>query len=709
MSQKVLTFNLILSTSKELIETALSSRSFTDLQSDSRFSDSKTFKFFTLNKNKSLLSFEYEISRVAGSIFKLEFLDYDGFFEYNFISSNINDFILNYVNKTYSAIRDTTGNLNAFSNFYISFGTSLNFKEWSGPFSVFLLKSDYEFSEEGVKKILLTFAQTEGPAASTLSKTDKAQSKYKSKFTTTPITQIIEANYLDIKDPYDLEVKLFDNKVFPELISNYIKAYTNQESIVLIPDMMEYFNYYQSLKSTRSSSRGKAKTPIFPYLTELECNSFFSEFGLNFEMSLVNPKKTPLKITTITDQNQEKEEKRASEAKYTYALSMKVTTAESQIARGGTYNEFVDGYIPLQKMSEGLSKLSNTKSTSNYSLYEESDTNILKLWKEIGLIKDDTLPVIIWGRTDYILNVLYPKFGSFDSQTTLYQQLKAKLNKEYSLSINKSYIQSYNSDFKETLGNNLTDFSVKSFRTIELNEKSVKDFGIPVFKSNIKNPNVLAYNFSNFKTNLGILQSLVFSITENAIQDAATYVDPKASFKDKIFQHTSIEVYKFLDPKKGALYSEKLINLLDKAKPQNTATPISRINERTFPLLKLGIKSYADFMKFLEEKKDTRVKKNINKVISNNFENPIQAQQKLNLLMSNQVVNLNIRTLPFFSITGTKFIAFPCLFLQKLFNNWVSPIAGIYSILGIKHVVNSEEMYSEFELTKEGLGTSDID
>jgi hypothetical protein len=75
-------------------------------------------------------------------------------------------------------------------------------------------------------------------------------------------------------------------------------------------------------------------------------------------------------------------------------------------------------------------------------------------------------------------------------------------------------------------------------------------------------------------------------------------------------------------------------------------------------------------------------------------------------MLSNLVVTLAIRTLPFFNICGTKFIAYPCIFLQRLFQGWISPMSGVYSIMGIKHVANPDEMYSEFELTKEGYGSS---
>lgn len=721
MSQKVLTFNMILSTSKSLIDSALATKSTTKLSEDSRFKNLKNFKFFTLNNNKSLISFEYVFSKQSGSIFKLEFLDYDGFFEYNLISNNINDYIVGYLNR--GEIRKNTSlNLNPFSNFYIAFGVDADFTKWSGPFSVFLGKSEYEFTDENVKKILVTFFQIEGPAASRLAKIEKADNLYKSKFNTTPINSIIESNYLNIDSLKDLENKLFDNKIFPKLISDYIKAYTNQESIVLIPDMAQYRDYYESLKNSRAAARGKAKgIPINSELYELEAVDFFSEFGLNLQVTLRNPKKQEIKNTTISDQNNEKEEKRATQNKWDFVLTMKVTTPESQEARGGLFNELPDGYIPLQKIADGFSKLAKPKSASNYNLFEESDTKVLKIWKDLGLIKSDASPVIVWGRSDYIYNTLYSKLNSHNDNNDLYPELKGKLNSSYSLKLKNLYIQTYNSDFKETLGVNLNDFSLKGFRSFEINEGSVKSLGIPVFKSNVANPNVLSYDFSNFKQNTALLQSVIQSIVDNAIQDSASLVGSDVSTKSRVYQYKSTNIDKYLDSKLGGLYSKELVDSINKGMPDISSgkgpSP-TRVDDPTIQktyfdntskTYKSSVENYKKYMQYqAEKKKSARLKEYISKFVSNNFENPVQLQQKINNLMGNQVINLVVRTLPFFSLTGTKFVAFPCIFLQKLFNNFISPMTGVYSILGIKHIANTEEMYSEFELTKDGVGTNQV-
>lgn len=720
MSQKVLTFNLILSTSKSLVEAALSTKSATKLGEDPRFKNHPNFKFFTLNKNKTLLSFQYTSFKDDPKklSFILEFLDYDGFFEYHMLSSNINDFIVGYLNRQGNRTNDK-GSLNPFNVFYLAFGTDSSFDQWNGPFATFLTQSEYDFTPEGVKRIILTFTNVEGVAASDLAKITHSSNSYKSKFTTTPVHIVLESNHLS-SGLRELENKLFDNKVFPKLISDYIKAYTSQESIVLIPDMNQYRDYYESLKNSRSAARGKAKSvPINSELLELEAVDFFGEFGLNLIVSLRNPKAKEVKNSTISDQNNEKEEKRATNNEWQFVLTMRVTTDEAQESRGGKFSDLVDGHIPLQKMGEGLSKLAKPKRTAPYNLFEESDTKILKVWKDLGLIKDDTKPVMVWGRTDYIYNCLYPKLNVVYKNNDLYPELKNKLNSSYISKVKNFYIQTYNSDFNESLGKSLEDFStnISTFRTVPINEASVKSYNLPVFKSNIKNPNVLEYSFSNNKQNLGLLQMTVQSIIDNAIQDSATFTKADSSTRSKVFDYKGTVVDKYLDPNLGGLYGTDTVNLINNSLPQTTKTKTPELNSLggskdvrdLSGKNKSSISNYKQFIEYQKEAKKIKTLQNVvSKFVSNNFENQVQLQQKLNNLMSNQITQIQIKTLPFFSVCGLKYQGFPCIFLQKLFNNFISPMTGVYTIIGIRHVANTEEMYSEFQLSREGVGTNEV-
>jgi len=88
---------------------------------------------------------------------------------------------------------------------------------------------------------------------------------------------------------------------------------------------------------------------------------------------------------------------------------------------------------------------------------------------------------------------------------------------------------------------------------------------------------------------------------------------------------------------------------------------------------------------------------------SNNF-----ILARLNEYQHRYAVNLTLKTLPFFNLTDTRTLNKPCIFYSKrisvLNNDSVSFdfFSGEYRIVGFKHVINTQECYSEFMLIKYG-------
>ena len=170
-------------------------------------------------------------------------------------------------------------------------------------------------------------------------------------------------------------------------------------------------------------------------------------------------------------------------------------------------------FDPLYDFARGLRP--HLDKTSSFSLFEETDTKILGLLKDAGLIVNRESPIVVFGSKEITRKLLSP---SREEQVDV-----AKLGKTFSYS-NKDISENwkrYGEDFKQEF------YSLKR-RTSSFGETI--DFG-PfsdkfretltddefVFMHNVKNANVLSVKYQN-KKYLSILNSLT---PESAVRTAA--------------------------------------------------------------------------------------------------------------------------------------------------------------------------------------------
>ena len=369
-----------------------------------------------------------------------------------------------------------------------------------------------------------------------------------------------------------------------------------------------------------------------------------------------------------------------------------------------------DYYIPLVKFNNAISPLISRLGISYDPIFMvENDIRILNLWKKLEIIDDENSPVYIFGDSNLINKAIY--LSDVRSAEQLLQTPQLLLDPKNSLNfLNTNYRtlfytlfnqSSFNSSFKEDV---FEQDELAIFQDPQV--KALTQIGrYPVFRYNVRNPNVLAVSFQNLNAYRAVYE-IGFQF-----KTLAPFVNTTSEFYLDSLSSTNISDF------------DKLVEYIE------TQNAITLINANFKDILKTVI-TYFDsdqipfyFQTDFTDKFGTPIDKNdlitfiaasifrklygpgIPYIEINNPNELISLQEELRRGLNRFTNFLNIRTLPFFKISGTKAFAYPALFVGMTNGAGTNEkksafFTGLYQINGFRHVITPKDMYSEFSLIK---------
>jgi|GEM_PF-5900356 len=382
-----------------------------------------------------------------------------------------------------------------------------------------------------------------------------------------------------------------------------------------------------------------------------------------------------------------------------------------------------DFYFPLQEFNNKFKELINSelKIRYNQTLLLENNLNILKIWKKYGFIKDENKPAFIFGDQNLIEDLLYlaNAYSIVDAGTINYNKDNI-FDLDYKLYSNPTYRLDYYTKMKLRKRSSSFGENVLLNDELALSERELtvlKILDIPIFRFNIANPNVLSVSLQNnliYKTvlDVGYENKLMSTILDTGTVDVgnideSTKVFEKAETKDARATTVTVgdltnlfsKLYKNTDFT-GKTSSEKLKEI------NSFIENYAKMNNQD-SALELNKNLKLEQLSFILLRKLTGGSDMLPVIQTANSNQKVLFEKELYDELTKMVLQVNVKTLPFFSITGyTKDTS--CFFvgLQNIIGDGtgkkVSSIYnGRYYVLGYRHFISSRDAYSEFQLSKD--------
>ena len=398
---------------------------------------------------------------------------------------------------------------------------------------------------------------------------------------------------------------------------------------------------------------------------------------------------------------------------------------------------------PLYTFIKGVYDVSSPLHIEDFTILEENDSKILKLLKKHGIIEKEESPVVIFGRLSTITRLIYPDavrpletgkaidgLISLDRTRARLADRDPAMSKRSSESVRryrnriaiayaereaapfgiwKGYAKDFvklfkpragfrTSSFGEGLGENASPIG-------ELIAQSGSDSPL-VFTHNVKNSNVLNLSFDSSPYKGELLSYSTESLYrvmdgvftgEQLIQNSSFTKGPlailiEAAATDIAFErldNTEIDVLAILKKTLSTGAAKKQLKLLSKSEDAVTARTF-------FDAVLLKATSYSNGVK---------------------QEVPMggvgTSEAEILRRMNKAVINVNIKTLPFFNIPllpGKKCVLFgkPNLVkgateLRGKLESEPAFYTNAYTITGYKHRITSTDAYSEFSLIQDSF------
>ena len=398
-----------------------------------------------------------------------------------------------------------------------------------------------------------------------------------------------------------------------------------------------------------------------------------------------------------------------------------------------------DFYVPLQKFNEAMKSHYQNILNISYKpvLFIENDMNILKLWKKYKFISDDTKPAFIFGDDALIGDLLYlsDTYSEVDTQENTYPTEKISED-DYKLFFDKQYRSDYYSEFKYQKRNSSFGENVFTNDELALNEQAFNALtllDIPIFRFNISNPNVMSVSLQNnlaYKSvlDMGYRNSAISRVLDANKVNITESIDKKIlNFEPYTLDRNNVSsiigtttTTPYVPPTRNIPEEQVLKDLEELIRLQialDTNWQGKKAQDK-FNEINSAITEYYKVSKTSKEIQDRNEQTALALALFNKFDNSsfvpyvetLNSRQKLNFelqlynRLSELVLQINIKTLPFFSISGNRHLG-KCYFIgmeNMIGNKKKKPsiFNGLYYILGYRHVISTKEIYSEFQLSK---------
>ena len=710
---KVLTANVLVTRDKKSLQ-SLFKNDVIDLNSIDRS------KFLISPKNnKYLISLEYEVGFNTDShkFLILNFADIDGKFEIDYFkkeTSSLKNMLETAVNSKRSTGVDTI---------YVSFGCGDKSKDWSSPMSFELYKSDIDI-KDGVRYFTLYYLPIDSALFRNQILYDFKETNPKSKY-----LPIQDSNtVLNVK--VDIEYNDSYETILYKLYRVYLeKLCATKNIILLIPDGLS--SKINEIAKKQKISPDVAFENTF-FVSKNEPLGYLNDVKYQGGNSAGNNT-----LDVLYEQDDDRF-RYLGKTNATFSQGKLTSKLFETISPLG-----FDVNIPINMLSKGLQICLNLGDITQFKVIEENNILISDVFKAQGLISGDENRVVVAG---------------LDFQITEYIYRNLPDNSEYSkpLMINKDYKTlpeidgPYTSEISKLFSgkNNSSAFSEKIMldelsypNTNKVIDPVIKDLikrskdyeprNIPVFVNNLKNSNVISINIEN---------------TANPYLLALNIANQTASYNELV-----VAAQKEIDIKKYKSEGDEVRKLIDeviqslKNGSDLSDLSVDDIEEILFQRLLLK-EDYARLKRFgkdftsASEKQRKKNEVNEIKILAAVVYKFLQDKDTLitlhdaygsgsddfrraalfRVMYEIGSINVKLKTLPYFNMSSIKNISNQLsLLISKKVVGIINPdnkalvnpsdyfdyFSGVYNIVGFRHVINEQEIYSEFKLVKRTMET----
>jgi hypothetical protein len=709
---KVLSPGIILTSSKEVVDRLFTGKPMQVTEASRLISEIDQENSIIINQSssKNLIEFEFNFNSSNKSEYgvTLSFLDVDNNFVQQYVDSNVNLILLKKIQETIESrkkindfdiskiyVNEIINPKLTYHTIYFAFGNGDDIQKWGGPFRM-NLKGFNITNFEGLNKITLEFASLGGPiktstvhrgAQKSLEESVISNWRFLKKDLIAGLQVQTEVQQKDLL-PYPENKENFDS-IFFNLLKRYITGITGipaENIVLLLPSLHSIYQEIYNLDTTK-----KFKEPIIkglsPAFLSLSFNIFLEpiqQFLATIGFDLI-PKSKLLPP----------EQFRENELSQGFIV---------QFGKISDKLELVDFYEPLdsffEKLTSVISKYKVNYPQSNFdfslagfSLIEEVDYGFLNILNKFKIIKDPTKNALFVGDSNVISKLVY-----CNDVISLSQSLELPNKIGYSFYDEKNIKLSNSSDFKEAVDtSDEFDYSkiIKDVAEIE---------GIPVFKYNLPNSNVLSLNidynnklldFLNYnvvqKERYGSIRSITTLLAERfktllPIDQLLSGYDPinisEIPFKELV-DVISITLSEFFSSENVKTYLKKFLD------DDNT------VKFHQFTVQEVATIIATDY--YWKANKDTPKIYVDSSVINNKMELFDQINRR--------AISVSIKTLPFFNMNKTAVNGKKCLLLfnrnttfGQSANQSIIKFSGVYRIIGFSHVITPNDSYSTFDL-----------
>ena len=407
--------------------------------------------------------------------------------------------------------------------FYLAYGIGEDLGAWAGPFRVMLVGIEMTYTLDGIRSFLLNFA----PQNSIYFNLTGYEQMY---------VDLRKFKYLGVRGEHMLELpKEGVNAItlippdqenwYHEVISSVVRSYFTKccneyledhpkfegNIILALPDIDKLVKerHEELLKEQKSAVLSILKrmaAKLFEVTHPDKMVTFWTEdrilkdWGINIRPWMRNTSKNAGKGGKANTKEAASKAPLVAQAMYEY---------QSNDAEGRTIESILD------KLTEAY--LRYGKHASRIVAVFENNVKILKLWEEKGFIDDKDNTAVVIGEQNFIRDFLYggasqklktvppaPPFGLGISKGG--KETIVKIDKDYQNKINKLFTaiekntEAYGS-FSPVAAPD--EFSyMKGFKEAVIGK-------LPIFRGNVRNPNILEANLSNQKLYWPLMQGVV--------------------------------------------------------------------------------------------------------------------------------------------------------------------------------------------------------
>lgn len=595
---------------------------------------------------------------------------------------------------------------------FISYGVGPDTKKWAGPFATEFLGADLKVNSEGVRILTIRFV----PSLNPLMTTKGIYGQPIIENSRQGIKRVSSIVPLDLKPvPGTLGKDLETQKNFKfhpvlrDLVTEYLqKSTATNQVLVLLPDVDKtQTTWFDTLKSnTPDTSKNPVGSDFLSTIVEEFLLSLKPEFGLRTREQLnqinidiaVNDYITKVfsnfgikvggELTSYLTRSPGIHSKMRAENKFG---NKPVAVMESGPEETGEDTGVIDYMEAINKFIAGYND--SVYYTENMVIWQENNINILNLWKQYKIIEDATRPVVVFGDKRLIEILLYGLFITLKEQDA---EAISQMNKDDFLKIYRG--EGFLRQVQRAvipLGEDIYNYGETDFDEdiLALTKEVAKVFSVPIFRTNVKNPNVLEYNVA--------IDNSYFTALMMAIKLQAAHPSIRTQIENR---KSATEIYNTWQDLEGIINKWKESGKDDifiEEKLTGKLEEYGRLYPSEIP--KIAKMALLVYNKMYDGNLPTLY------VDERTGKNPLNAQLEVVHQLLRQSWKVSLKTLPYFKISSPHHIQFPAILIGKqpsvvgtdLDSESVdSFFTGLYFINGYEHIIGTDGIYSNFSITK---------